>query len=280
MTWITPVVLYGHLDTPRGPVPGTTPTRAWDASWPELVDMLTYWLTTGHKALAGAWSPVRLDTPHRAARHVTHVGCLVLDVDDGTPIDRATEDWRPWRHLVHTSYSHTIETPRYRVVVPLAHTITPTEYRDVWRWAADRAPYVDRSAKDASRAYYLPGVASDDAPRAVRVHDDAPMLDPAGCRPPPPPQRRRTPRAGTQWSDAAREAAVLLRSDPSARRVWAERRGGRLVQRPVGEVCTDVLCPSCGDASVWWLIDPDRMTYAQCHHRQTCGWTGPLTELT
>lgn len=268
MTWTTPITRYGTIKTERGPVPGTDPTWAGEVGWGDLVQMLSTHRVTAHKADAGAWSPVSLTTPHRAARHVEGVGCLVMDVDDGTPIARAEEVWAPYRYLLHTSHSHAEDQPRYRVVVPLARVVAPREYRDVWRWAHQRFGCIDRSAKDASRAYYMPARSADGPEPVVRVHDGPALASWTVERP-----RRR------KRSPVVEKAARLLRSEPDYRRAWAGQVGAEVVERPVGEVARGATCPGCGDRSVWWLIDPERAYRARCHHQESCRWTGHLEEL-
>lgn len=278
MTWRTPITLYGHIDTPRGPVPGVTPTWTGRATWDAVHRLLSRVVTRTHKALAGSWSPVALTEPRRATANVASVGCLVLDVDSGADLDRARADWQPWQYLLHTTYSHTPDAPRYRLVVPLTHPVDASGHRRVWRWAMHRAGYQDRQASDPARAYYRPAIPSDAAEWHVETHD-GPMLDPDGCRPPRRRSTRPTAAPRTAATDPVREARDLLTSDPDARRVWADGLGAQVVTRPVGDVARGIQCPGCGDASVWYLISPERCRTARCHHLHSCGWYGPLWEL-
>jgi hypothetical protein len=88
--------------------------------------------------------------------------------------------------LGDATWSHTSLTPRWRVVVPLAESVSAEQWRDVWlgpvRRCAPRrthpassalcprggpilhvrrcAPEADPSCKDASRRYYVPSYAS------------------------------------------------------------------------------------------------------------------------
>ena len=49
---------------------------------------------------------------------------LVLDIDDGTPIDTAKLLLEEYIYLIHTTKSHTPAKNRYRVLMPLSHTLS------------------------------------------------------------------------------------------------------------------------------------------------------------
>ena len=59
------------------------------------------------------WSPVEyLEGMSRASANVRRVHWLVLDYDDGTPIQVARERWSGWVHIGHTSYSQDRKSTR------------------------------------------------------------------------------------------------------------------------------------------------------------------------
>ena len=66
-----------------------------------------------------------------------------------------------------------------------------------------------------------------------------------------------------------------LDDDPAVRERAGTMLGGRVQRGCV----TKVRCPSCGKASVWWALRPDRCGAAMCDHRNTCGWAGPIYKL-
>jgi hypothetical protein len=118
------------------------------------------------------WSPV-LYPPgvKRGADVVIHVSCLVLDHDDGTPIAEATTPWEDYFHIVHTTWSHTPEHPKFRVVLPLAEPVLPQHWPAVWKWTEARVGHsVDLSSKSIGRIYGLPTVRTEDWPRDAYVH--------------------------------------------------------------------------------------------------------------
>jgi len=125
------------------------------------------------------WAPL-LFVPggKRDAADVLHVSCLVLDYDDGTPIDEANDVWRPWFHIIHTTWSHRPEHPKFRVVLPLARPVDPAGFLEVWRWAEDRTGFaIDPTGKGVSRAYAIPVVPDARAARRALAHP-GPLLDP------------------------------------------------------------------------------------------------------
>lgn len=126
------------------------------------------------------WAPL-LFRPggRRETEDVLHASCLVLDYDDGTPIDEAVATWRPYFHIVHTTWSHTAARPRFRLVLPLARPVTPAGFARLWAWAEERSGLaIDPTGKGVARAYALPAVASPEAERDARV-SPGPLLDAA-----------------------------------------------------------------------------------------------------
>ena len=107
----------------------------------------------GPGALEGPWSK-------RTAAHVRAVTMMVLDLDTG--FDRAAADrlCARWVHFGHTSWSSTVETPKARLVFPLAAPVPVADWPAVWsagaRWAAAYGLETDKACKDPCRAYFLP----------------------------------------------------------------------------------------------------------------------------
>lgn len=75
----------------------------------------------GAKATLPCWAPATFKPgARRNSKGVTELSCLVLDYDDGTDPESASAIWESWFHILHTSWSHTDERPRFRLVLPLA----------------------------------------------------------------------------------------------------------------------------------------------------------------
>ncbi|MEQ9702549.1 MAG: hypothetical protein RLO54_32150, partial [Sandaracinaceae bacterium] len=126
------------------------------------------------------WSPAlyRPGADKRGSDNVTHVSCLVLDYDDGTPIAEASTTWSTFFHLVYTTWSHTAEHARFRVVMPLAFSVPAEDWAAVWSWAEERAHFtIDPSMKSPAATYALPAVPHRDWPREAYARPGA-ILDP------------------------------------------------------------------------------------------------------
>lgn len=269
-------------------------SRAW--TWTALREALgTFRVAEGvdDKRNLPAWSPAIVGEGQRRANdNVQAVSCIVLDYDDGTSLDAALGPWLDWPCAWHTSWSHTDEVPRFRLVVPLERAVPARAWRWVWAWAAARASGgIDGACKDASRLYFLPAVKTADAPRWAGHHDPGGWLcDPdwhlasddelarAGRAPEAVArrdeyQRTRPVVVGAQGATAALRDA--LRRDPVAR----QRAGEELGARMVAEAARGIRCPRCGRNSVWFPIAPDGAGGARCNHQNSCGWYGWLDEL-
>lgn len=97
----------------------------------------------------------------RALKNVVRVSALALDFDDGVEhVSAHLACWGGVHVLWHTSWSHTAEEPRYRLVLPLSRPVSPSEYSRLWLHAQQvheaSGVNVDPSCKDPSRAWFLP----------------------------------------------------------------------------------------------------------------------------
>ncbi len=107
------------------------------------------------------WSPAEFHPPERKLENVERVHALVLDYDGNVSIDEMLTALAGYECLVHTTRSHTPESPRFRVVLPLSRSVTPKEYESLWAGAAERWSGLDKSTKDPSRFWYVPGTDND-----------------------------------------------------------------------------------------------------------------------
>jgi hypothetical protein len=142
--------------------------RDADAAVVERAALLEDEARRGAKRDLRLWSPAvyRPGTRERGTRNVTHVSCLVLDYDDGTPMEEASLLFEPWFHIVHSTWSHSEEHPKFRLVLPLAFPIPAADWGAVWAWAEDRAhSAIDPSMKSPAANYALPAVPHAEWPR-------------------------------------------------------------------------------------------------------------------
>lgn len=272
-------------------VPGKRPMGR-SLSWPNLCRSLTHFrqVDVDDKRRLPAWSPTR----HRAGfprgiDGVEHVSCLVLDVDDGTEIALGRQPWMDVCHLVHTSWSHQPEAPRWRLVVPLAAPVPARLWPRTWAWAQARSGGIgDPACKDPSRIYFVPAVGSKTWPRFASVHD-GPLLRVPPMLPPTPEEvafdaRRRElasrePPVSGRPDTRARQLTDRLKTSEEARRKAAEALHARVSGEGRGARASGVVCPACRRPGVWWPLVPEGAGKAMCNRRQSCGWTGWLDEL-
>ncbi len=135
---------------------GTSVLTTWDEFFSTWAEPPRFAGDTRH----GGWSACICDPPHRAASNVCGLSALVLDYDNGTPIDDACGTWREYTGALHTSRSHTPEKPRFRIVLPFTRVVTPDEYAILWRWAQKLSTAeghrIDPACKDVARFWFRP----------------------------------------------------------------------------------------------------------------------------
>jgi hypothetical protein len=230
-----------------------------------------------------AWSPASypVDATRRASS-VESVSCLVLDVDDGTALDAVWSLWPAAARVLHTSWSHTVEHPKCRLILPLASPVPRSHWSRSWEWAARHARLrgvtIDRACSDASRLYFLPATRSEAWAYEARVELEAPLLD-------LPWQSLRDPVDALR---AARSSRVVVTSQdpredlrhPDAREALAHRLGATLAGDGLARRADHARCPGCGRDSVYWYMTPRSASgWAACSHVRSCSWRGPLRTL-
>ena len=127
------------------------------------------------------WSPALYrdgDGVRRGTEDVLALSCLVLDYDSGIRIGDAAAAFQDYFHLIHSTWSHTPEHPKFRIILPLAVAVTAARWSALWEWAEETTGgEIDPAPKGPAATYALPAVASPSAPREALTHA-APLLDP------------------------------------------------------------------------------------------------------
>ena len=127
---------------------------------------------------APGWLPVRMrpGKTRRKSCNVAEVWALVCDLDDDVDgweslVARVKATGR--RAILHTTWSHTPEAPRARVVFPLDRAVSAEQWAEVWEsgaaWAQSWGAVVDGKCKDPARLYFLPAL---DRARWWQVRED------------------------------------------------------------------------------------------------------------
>lgn len=236
------------------------------------------------KLSLACWSPtIYKPGATRGADGVEAVTCLVLDYDDGTLPDEALAPWADWPTMLYSTWNHTDEHPRLRVVLVLDEPVPAHAWPRAWRWAWERSGgHIDPACKDPSRLYVLPAVKHRNAPYVRDVRDPGGALlrvDWERLPEPDPPLRAGPPQAIERVRlppDQARQVARLrLREHRGVRERAAEVIGAKVGPRRADRIP----CPKCGRPSVWFWLEPGVQSTVTCTHRNSCGWWGHLDEL-
>ena len=180
------VTLYSNLYE-------TTPLETRTIGWPEFLNIFcelgwrkAYRKTQTKKKDLPLWSPVKLiEGRTRHTTSIEYVSALVLDYDGNADASDIESVWGDWCLANHTTWNHTADVPRFRVILPMLRDVDRREYDRIIRWAMSRSDKLglktDPSCKDASRAWYFPAK-NPDNPNDYRYiayyEDEAPLLDP------------------------------------------------------------------------------------------------------
>jgi hypothetical protein len=102
-------------------------------------------------------------------KYVDQATALILDIDG--KFRKGKEEYHevvdpnwalaqiPFRGVAHTSYNHTPELPKFRIILPLREPITPKQHHRLWWYFFEKLNRkTDTSAKDASRLFFLPRI--------------------------------------------------------------------------------------------------------------------------
>lgn len=125
------------------------------------------------------WSPaLYMPDTKRGSENVIHLSCLVLDYDEGSSIATASATWQDYFHLLHTTFSHKSERPKFRLILPLAEPVPAAEWHKVYEWAQQRTDFkVDPTGKSIGSTFALPQVPDKTSPRVAWTRP-GPLLDP------------------------------------------------------------------------------------------------------
>jgi putative DNA primase/helicase len=110
------------------------------------------------KAGNSAWSPATYKNGEaRSNKNVINITMAVIDVDNGTAVEAIQKKLEGYVYLIHSSYSHTADKPKYRAILPLHKPVSANEWPDYWQRINEWLGGInDPATKDASRLYYMP----------------------------------------------------------------------------------------------------------------------------
>ena len=120
---------------------------------------------------------------NRKKSNITAVTGIILDLDGENEPEQlmtAFEQLAPYAHVWYTTYQHTEENPRLRIVVPLAQPVTADAFVAdslALRLAAMLGLTVDACCANATQVYYLPTKATQSADCAIMVGESTALFD-------------------------------------------------------------------------------------------------------
>jgi hypothetical protein len=201
------VTWWPTLLVPEGE-PGSFDT--WDELFARFARRMPF-MGDGHPG----WSAATFDPPRRALENVQQIHAACFDYDKGTTIAEARERWAGAYGLLHTTRSHTDEAHRFRVILPLARSVSPFEYAALWSRLAKRAGDVDQAPKDPSRFWYVPGAKGQQPYEAIRL-EGRPLDPDVWLRQPEPKAPAPAVAPAMPSTDVERRAIAYLARMPAA----------------------------------------------------------------
>lgn len=142
-------------------------------------------IETDEKGSHGWYCLASYQSNYRDGEHFLQRFALTLDYDNITTwdFDEVLEGLQAYAHIAYTTWSHTPDKPRLRVVLPLSRPVSPIEFEVVSRFVADQlGSGIDLTARESHKAaqfMFLPEVKPDDESRAnfySNIHD-GPFVD-------------------------------------------------------------------------------------------------------
>lgn len=93
----------------------------------------------------------------RANKNVTGITMLVFDFDSGAAKpEHITKPWEGCNYILHSTWSHTKDKGKFRLIVPLKNVLRPDDFQFIWGDVSSIAGDVDGSCKDPARMFYWP----------------------------------------------------------------------------------------------------------------------------
>ncbi|CCI60786.1 putative uncharacterized protein [Staphylococcus equorum subsp. equorum Mu2] len=150
-------------------------------SWETLLNTLYQPLVSNDKYERGLIVYGKIKNNYRKDDNIISRGVIALDYDNIHDFkglyNAISKQLESYSWAFHTTYSHTTEEPRIRLMIPLSENVSGAEYRQYAQAIANHIGYeVDESSYVPSQAMALPVKANENAPYIFK-YNDAPLLD-------------------------------------------------------------------------------------------------------
>jgi hypothetical protein len=126
-------------------------------SWDELRIALSDHREVESKMVGELWSPANyLPNTTRGSVNVESVSYFVADLD-GESLSSVGAVAQNYAHCAYSTWSHTVSSPHFHLVFPLACPVPVSEWWDVWSGLHEHLGIEgDPATKDPARIYFLP----------------------------------------------------------------------------------------------------------------------------
>ena len=176
-------------------VKSTTPKSAF-GPWPNVAQGFTKRKILARKSDAPLISFARFNGP-RSNANVECVTAVALDFDDGITPEQVSRLAGELEYLLHSTFSHTPEHPKFRVYLPLSRSVTSDEFRRIFPIIDARlGGKADKACRDPARMMYVPSCPPERATDALFEWHRGAILDPDELLAAPPPVNAMSPPNG------------------------------------------------------------------------------------
>jgi hypothetical protein len=227
------------------------------------------------------WSPTTFQGT-RNGKNAIEVSCLVYDVDDGLTNINTWQCFDRYSLMAHTSFSHRPDHPKYRIILPLAKPIPARDWdraciaaEDLWDSLVGIGKPDMKALKDVARVYFryaLPDNEYRDYQEDISHHGELLELDYSYVEIKTKEVRR------VEYNPAK----PMKLEDIELTEAFRTHLANQINAKIVGNTARYILCPQCGDRSVYFSLDltsPTSIKWPQCNHQNTCRWWGSLKDL-
>lgn len=242
------------------------------------------------------WSPTVFRNDRRSGANAQSIYFLVYDMDDGLT---SFDTWRLFHEysvIAHTSYSHTPQKHKYRIILPLAKPILADHWdraskaaQELWDTVVDRGQPDQGALHDRARAFFRYGLPHPHQKGMMAHHPMHPrnfhqtawhIGHPLELKyehiPQDAPKKVIPKKPRTYSNGKANMSEVMETAD--FRRSLAGMAGGDIQ----GNEVRYIKCPQCGRKSVHYSIDlnqPNSTKWPSCNHLNKCAWWGKFQDI-
>jgi len=125
------------------------------------------------------WLPasLKIQTVGRKQENIEKLYFVVLDCDGGISFKDAAAKLEGYEAVIHTTYSHTKDFPKFRAVLPLAEPIRPDQIKPFFDFMQERFDNkLDRACMEPARMFYLPACPPDSLEEFEAIHLSGQLL--------------------------------------------------------------------------------------------------------